>query len=192
MTLNAAKIYGPKGIGLLYKKTGVMLEPLIHGGGQEQGFRSGTQDTAAIVGFAVALRLAEQQREAETKRLAALRDSFIASLKSAVNGLRLNGDPSRRLPNNVNVSIDGVDGEALVVYLDQHGIAASTGAACVAHRSEPSHVLLAMGVSAEQAKESIRFTFGRSTTRDGLEKVVAVLPSLIDKLRVEETLNADR
>lgn len=183
LTLGGSKMYGPKGAGILYVRHGTILEPLMYGGGQERGRRSGTENVAAAVGFARALELASSHRAGETQRAAALRDGLITRLLAAIPGAVLNGDPKRRLPNNVNLTIPGADGEAMVLYLDQAGIQASTGSACTIGSLDPSHVLLAIGRTIPEANTSLRLTLGRSTTAEAVDRVVAVLPPIVARLR---------
>jgi len=183
LTLGGSKMYGPKGSGVLYVRHGTVLEPLLYGGGQERGRRSGTENVAAAVGFAAALELAATRRAEETRRLATLRDDLIARLLAAIPDTILNGDPRRRLPGNINLTIPGADGEAMVLYLDQAGIQASTGSACTIGRLDPSHVLLAMGRSAAEANCSLRLTLGRATNPEAVDQVVGALPPIVARLR---------
>ena len=183
LSLNGSKIYGPKGTGVLYVRHGTPLEPLMYGGGQERGRRSGTENVAGIVGLARALELAARDREAESRRLAALRDDLTRRLLEALPGSVLNGDPKRRLPNNVNLTIPGAEGEGLVLYLDNAGIMASTGSACTTGSLDPSHVLLAIGRTPAEANSSLRLTLGRSTDQTAIDRVVNVLPGIVSRLR---------
>ncbi len=183
LTLNGSKIYGPKGVGALYVRQGTPLEPLLYGGGQERGRRSGTENVAGVVGLAAALQQAQLVREAERRRLTALRDAVLHSLLAAVPGARLNGDAKRRLPNNLNLTIPGAAGEALVLYLDQAGFQASTGSACSTGDLDPSHVLLALGRTPGEANSSLRLTLGRATTAADLDRLVAELPPIVARLR---------
>lgn len=177
MSLNSGKIYGPKGVGGLFVRRGVMLEPMNYGGGQERGLRSGTENVAGIVGFAKAFEIAAEESHYESSRLTVLRDYFIGRLLKEIPDTALNGHPTMRVPNNINVSIRGIDGEALVIYLDAQGIAASTGSACSSAALEPSHVIGALGRTAD-AKNSLRFTLGRATTRKDIDAVMNILPSI--------------
>jgi cysteine desulfurase len=183
LTVNAGKIYGPKGVGLLYIKRGTKVQPLIFGGDQEHGLRAGTENVAAIVGFAKAMEIAEQRREADAKTLTAFRNELIAGLTAAIPNSRLNGDAEQRLPNNVNLTIAGIDGESLLMYLDQEGIEASLGSACTAGSLDPSHVLLAIGHSKDDARRSLRLTLGRDTTREDVDALLVALPPIVKKLR---------
>jgi cysteine desulfurase len=182
LSWSAAKIYGPKGIAALYKKRGVHLEPQLLGGGQEFGLRSGTQSVALIAGFAKAMDLAKQARVAEERRLCALRDQLWEGLCRAWPGLQLNGHERRRLANMLNISVEGIDAEALVFFLDQEGLAVSTGAACSTSKSEPSHVLLAMGADLGRAKGSLRFSLGKGTTEQQIARVVEIFPQALQRL----------
>lgn len=183
MSLNGGKIYGPKGSGCLFIRSGVRLKPVFHGGGQEKNLRSGTENIPLIAGFAEALELADAGREAEAARQASLRDYFIGRITAEIPKTVLNGDPEQRLPNNVNVSILDVEGEAVILYLDAKGIAVSTGSACTSATLDPSHVILALGKPYEYAHSSIRFTLGRATTEEELDYVMEVLPPIVSKLR---------
>ncbi|QQG42407.1 MAG: cysteine desulfurase [Candidatus Giovannonibacteria bacterium] len=189
MTVNGSKIYGPKGIGFLYRKMGVKIKPQIIGGGQEMRMRSGTEPVALIVGLAKALEIAQAERFAESARLTPLRDYFIAELQKRVPKVILNGHPTKRLPNNINVSILDIEGEALVLYLDAKGISFSTGSACTSESLEPSHVILALGKPYEFAHASMRFTMGRGTTKEEVDYVLSELPSAVEWLRKVSPLN---
>ncbi len=184
LTINGSKMYGPKGVGALYVRTGTNLSPLIYGGGQERGRRSGTENVAGIAGLAAAYDEAVGLRSAEGHRLAALRDELARRLSAAIPGMIINGHPTRRLPNNLNLTIPGAEGEALVLYLDNAGIMASTGSACSTGDLDPSHVLLAIGRSADEANSSLRFTLGRATTPEHIDYLVATLPQIIERVRM--------
>ena len=145
LTINGSKIYGPKGIGLLYVKDGVKLQPLLYGGEQERKLRPGTENVPAIVGLAEALKIADKDREKESARLVKLRDYFLNRLLGEIPKTVLNGHPAQRLPNNINVSILDAEGESIVLYLDEAGVACSTGSACTSENLEPSHVIMAIG-----------------------------------------------
>lgn len=190
MTLNGSKIYGPKGVGLLYLRRGVKLEALILGGGQERNLRSGTENVPGIVGLATALSLAQAEKEEENARLIALRDRLIEGFLK-IPKTRLNGHPTKRLPNNVNVSFIDIEGEAAVLYLDAEGIYASTGSACASTSLDPSHVILATGLSYEGAHGSMRFTLGKHTTVEDIEKVLEVMPGIVERLRYMSPVNLD-
>lgn len=190
MTVNGSKIYGPKGVGLLYLRRGVKLEPLVVGGGQERNLRSGTENVPGIVGLAAALSFAQSEKDAENARLTVLRDRLIDGFL-AIPKTRLNGHRTARLPNNVNVSFIDIEGEAAVLYLDAEGIFASTGSACASASLDPSHVILATGLSYEGAHGSMRFTLGKATTADDIERVIAVMPGIVEKLRHMSPVNLD-
>ncbi len=183
MTLNGSKVYGPKGVGILYSKLGIRIEPFVYGGGQEKNVRSGTENLPAILGFAKALELAEEKKEAETKRLWKLNEKLTEGIINNISKTFLNGHPKKRLPNNVNVTILDIEGEALILHLDSEGIYTSTGSACTSGSLDPSHVILATGLPYEAAHGSLRFTMGRETTEKDLDKVIEVLPKIVEKLR---------
>jgi cysteine desulfurase len=183
LTISGSKIYGPKGTGCLYVRHGVAMEPLQYGGGQERGRRSGTENVAGIVGLAVAFELCAKTREEESHRLTALRDDLARKLLAVIPDIMINGDMKRRLPNNLNLTIPGAEGEALVLYLDQAGLMASTGSACSTGDLDPSHVLLALGRTATEAGTSLRLTMGRSTTRDATDHLLDILPPIVTRLR---------
>ncbi len=187
LSLAAHKFYGPKGVGALYVRRGIPLLPQINGGGQERRRRAGTENVAEIVGMAAALRLAEEHRERYAAACAALRDRLVVGIRERIPDVSLNGHPTRRLPNNVNVAFDGVEGESVLLLLDQEGIAASSGSACTSGALEASHVLLALGVPHERAIGSVRFTLGRTTSAEEIDYVVDVLPPLIEQLRSVST-----
>jgi len=183
MTVNGSKIYGPKGIGFLYVRKGVKIQPILYGGEQERKMRPGTENVPAIVGLAKALELVQKDRIKESKRLVFLRDYFIKRLLNEIPKTFLNGHSSRRLPNNINVSILGVEGESVVLYLDEAGISCSTGSACTSQNLEPSHVIMALGKPYEYGHGSLRFTLGRRNTKKDVDYVLKVLPPIIKKLR---------
>lgn len=188
MTLNSSKIYGPKGVGLLFKRKGVALEALIVGGEQEMNIRAGTESVPLIVGFSKALSKAVASAPAESLRLSNLRDYAIERLLLELPHAVLNGHPEERLPNNIHLSIPDVEGESIVLMLDTHGIEASTGSACSAFDLKPSHVLLALGQTAELAHGSVRFSLGKYTTRDDIDELVEILPSIVRKLQAISAL----
>ncbi|MBI2062669.1 MAG: cysteine desulfurase [Candidatus Yanofskybacteria bacterium] len=181
LTLNGSKIYGPKGTGCLFIRRGTELVPQIVGGSQERGLRAGTENPALIAGFAKALELADKSKVGERKRLVKLRDYMIRQVLKTIPDSRLNGDPIKRLPNNINISFKNVDGEMLMLALDQKGIQVSTGSACTSTSTEPSHVLKALDLSNELAKGNIRITLGRQTTKKDIDSVLKILASLIQK-----------
>ncbi|HLD73031.1 MAG TPA: cysteine desulfurase NifS [Candidatus Nanoarchaeia archaeon] len=183
MTLNGSKIYGPKGVAILYKRAGVKMYPLMQGGGQEFGLRSGTENVPAMVGFAKALELAQKEKEAENKRLSNLRDYFIKEVLRKIPKTFLNGHSTKRLANNANISFLDVEGESILLYLDQKGIMVSTGSACSSEILEISHVLDAIGLKHDAAHGSIRFTLGKKTTKEELDYTVKELIPIIKSLR---------
>lgn len=183
MSLSAHKFYGPKGVGVLYVRRGTPFNPLIVGGGQERQRRSGTENVPGIVGAAVALDLADSERIEVGEAVIPLRDIFIEGILERIPGARLNGDRYRRLPNNVNFSFDGVEGEAVLLGLDFAGIYASTQSACSSASIEPSHVLVALGLDADLAVGSLRLTLGRESTEEEVQTTLDVLPGVISRLR---------
>ncbi len=183
LAMSAHKLCGPKGVGALYIRKGTKLIPFMHGGEQERRRRAGTENVPAIVGFGKAAEIAQGEIETEAKRLIHLRDKLIKGLVEQIEHIRLNGHPTKRLPNNVNVSIEFVEGESMLLNLDLEGIAASTGSACSSSSLEPSYVLLAMGLSHELAHGSLRFSLGRETTEEDIARVLEVLPRISTKLR---------
>lgn len=183
LTLAAHKFYGPKGVGLLYVRQGTPLLPQINGGGQERQRRAGTENVAGIVGLAAALRLAEARRDWSVEHCMRLRDRLIDGLLESIPAAWLNGDRARRLPNNANVAFADADGESILLLLDQQGICASSGSACTSGALDPSHVLLALGQTPAQASSAIRFSVGKDTTAAHIERVLALLPGIIARLR---------
>lgn len=183
LSASAHKLYGPKGVGLLYLRQGVKIEPLLHGGGHEGGRRSSTENVPGIVGFAKAVALAQQELNKEYKRLSELRDKLIKEILEKIKDVSLNGDRHLRLPNNVNISVKGIEGEAALLYLDKRGIACSTGSACSSHSLKPSHVLLAIGKTPEEAHSSLRFTLGRFTKESEIKFLLKSLIEIIAYLR---------
>jgi len=179
ISINGGKIYGPKQSGALYIKAGTMLEPLVYGGGQERGLRSGTENVAGAIGLATALDIVQSGRHEEVKRLQTLQQQFIAMLQKAIPNAVVNGSLKHRLPNNVHVTLPGQDNERLLFALDEAGILAAAGSACSASDEEPSHVLKAMGISEADAQASLRFTMGKETTAQQVKKTAATLSSLV-------------
>lgn len=182
LSVSAHKIYGPKGVGLLYRRKGVSLEPLIHGGGHEQGIRSGTENVPGIVGLGKATELVFNEMEEETTRQKALRDRIIQEVLEIPDTV-LNGPRENRLSNNANFSFQGIEGESIVMKLDNLGVAASTGSACSSPSLEPSHVLLAIGLPLSLAHGSLRLTLGRDTTEKDVDHLLEALPEVIEELR---------
>ena len=188
LVISGHKFYGPKGVGALYVRKGTRLASLTQGGEQEKRRRAGTENVPAIAGLGKAAELAGQQISKEAEQLTHLRDKLIRGLPERIDHTRLNGHPTRRLPNNVNVSVDFVEGESMLLNLDLEGICASTGSACTSSNVEPSHVLLALGIPPEQAHCSLRFTLGRGNTEEDVERVLDVLPRVVAKLRAMSPL----
>lgn len=188
MTLNGSKIYGPKGVGILYKKKGIELEPLLHGGGQEFGLRSGTQNIPGIIGFAHALEL--EQDKKENQRLIKLRDYLIDELLKIPKTF-LNGSKDKRLSNNVNISFLDIEGESILLHLNEKGIYVSTGSACSSEKLEISHVLDAIGLDHDYAHGSIRFSLGRHTKKEDLDYLIKELKVIVDSLRKISPLNLE-
>ncbi len=179
ITINGGKIYGPKQSGVLYVKAGLVLLPLVEGGGQEQGLRSGTENVAASIGLAKALDIAQQSRSVETKRLQSLQVEFIAALQKTLPQTIINGSLKKRLPNNIHLTIPGQDNERLILMLESHGILAAAGSACSAASGQPSHVLRAIGLSDADAQASLRFTMGRVTTGADMSRTIAALSAIV-------------
>lgn len=188
LSASAHKLYGPKGVGLLYIRKGVQMTPLLHGGGQEKRLRASTQNTPGIAGFSRAVELAASEMEKEAGRQSRLRDKLIAALLEAVPESTLNGHPKLRLPNNVNLSFACVEGEAALLNLDMEGIAVATGSACTSTSLEPSHVLTACGMTHELSHGSLRLSLGRTTTEEEIDRVIKALPPIIAKLRAMSPL----
>lgn len=182
-SFSAHKIYGPKGVAALYLKRGTPFEPLLAGGGQESKKRSGTQNTAGIAGFVRALEIMEEERETENPRLQALRDRVIDGVLAMPNSLLNGGRDVPRLPHIANLVLKGVEGESMLLQLDNRGIAVSTGSACSSGSLEPSHVLLSIGCPAEIAHGSLRISVGRYTTPEDVEYFLEVLPPIVERLR---------
>lgn len=189
LSMAAHKFYGPKGVGALYVKKGIRLENLIHGGGQERSRRAGTENVASIVGMGKAASLASEEMEFDSLEICKLRDRLIDGVMSIIPHTRLNGPVGdRRLPNNANFSFVGIEGETLLLDLDDAGIAASTGSACASASLDPSHVLMAIGLSHEMAHGSVRLTLGRSSSDDDVSRVLEVLPSIVERRRAMSPL----
>ncbi len=183
LSSSAHKLYGPKGSGFLYIRKGTRIESLLHGGEQERKRRASTQNVPGIVGFGKAVEIASREMENEVEKLTALRDRFIGGIRERIESARLNGDPVRRLPNNVSVCFEGAAGDALVLSLDMQGIACSAGSACTSATVEPSHVLAAIGLERMLAHGSLRFSLGKPTTDEEIDRVLGVLPEIVNKLR---------
>jgi cysteine desulfurase len=183
LSLSAHKFYGPKGVGALYVRKGVKIDPFLHGGHQEWGLRAATENVAGIVGLGKALELRQMEMEEEARRLTALRERLYNGIISRIDHVYLNGHPTRRLPGTLSVSFDYIEGEAIILGLDLEGVAVSSGSACTSASLEPSHVLLAMGVHPATAQGSIRFSLGRGSTEEDVDYVLEVLPPIVRRLR---------
>ena len=188
LSLSAHKFHGPKGIGALYARSGIPMTRLIEGGDQEQGRRAGTENVPAIMGMAAALEEACAHMAENAQKVSILRDQLIAGLSQIPDAV-LNGDPENRLPGNVNFSFEGIEGESLVLLLDQHGICASTGSACTAQSLSPSHVLLAIGRSHEAATGALRLSLSEDNTQADVDEVLRIVPGLVRELRGKRVRN---
>ena len=188
LSLAAHKLYGPKGVGVLYVRRGTRIEPFIHGGAQEKGRRAGTENVAGIVGLAKAVELAMAELDSERERITILRDKLIKGLFDRIDLIQVNGHPAKRLPHNVNVSIDYVEGESMLLNLDLEDICGSTGSACSSTSAEPSHVLRAMRVDPARAHCSLRFSLGKWTTEAEVDRVLTVMPDVVTRLRAMSPL----
>lgn len=191
LSASGHKLYGPKGIGMLYIKKGIKIKPLIHGGAQERNRRAGTENVPGIVGFGEAARLAGEELEAEGKRLTALRDKLIKGILSTIPHSRLNGHPDNRLPGNVNISFEFIEGESMLLLLDMKGVCASSGSACTSGSLDPSHVLLAIGLPHEKAHGSLRLSLGHFNTEDEVDYLLKELPPIVSRLREMSPLYED-
>jgi cysteine desulfurase len=192
LSASAHKLYGPKGMGLLYIRKGTRITPLVHGGDQESGRRASTQNVPGIVGFGKAVELAAATLHEEEVRLTSLRDRFIQGIFERLDGIRLNGHPARRLPNNINLSVESIEGEGMILSLDMMGIACSTGSACSSSSLEPSHCLLAIGLPHELSHGSLRFSLGMYTKEGDIDAVLEALPQVVGRLRAMSPLYAGK
>lgn len=183
LSASAHKFYGPKGVGFLYLRKRTRITPLLHGGAQERRRRAGTLNVPGIVGMAKALELARERMQEDAVREATLRDRLWEGLRRSIEAIYLNGDPIRRLPNNLNVRLDGIEGESMILMLDMEGICVSSGSACTSGSLDPSHVLLALGIPPENAHGSLRVTLGRSTTEEDIDFFLEVFPPIVARLR---------
>jgi len=183
LTLSSNDIYGPRGLGALYVRTGIMLTPIIIGGGQERGLRSGTEDVASIVGMAKAAEIAQELMEHESKRLTELRNYLIENVLTKIPKSYLNGHPKNRLPHNAHFRFDYIEGESLLLSLKDEGIAIATGSACTSKTLEPSHTLISIGLLHKEAHGSLVVSLGRWTTRDDIDRLIEVLPGIVKRLR---------
>src|SRR6202040_2126151 len=183
LSISAHKIYGPKGVGALYVRTGTPLAPQFHGGHHERDRRPGTENVPGIVGLGKAANLARANLATEPQRIAAFRDRLERAILDAISSVRVNGDATRRVPNTTNLSFAAAGGEAMLIALDLVGVACSTGAACSSGAVEPSYVLLAVGLSPDEARSSLRFSLGRQTTSEEVDFAIAAIPKVVDRLR---------
>ena len=188
LSLSGHKFYGPKGTGVLFVRRGTPFLPLLLGGGQERERRSGTENIAGIVGLALALELADSGRQEASAHCTALRDRIVREVSDAIPDTLINGHPTSRLPNNINFSFEGVEGESILLGLDMAGVAASSGSACSSGSLEPSHVLLALGQTADLARSSLRITLGKENTDEEVDYMLGVLVDLVRRLRQLPTL----
>ncbi|KAF5078376.1 Cysteine desulfurase IscS [anaerobic digester metagenome] len=183
LSISSHKLYGPKGIGALYIKKGVRLEPIIHGGGHERGLRPGTENVPGIVGFGKACQLSEENLEEESARLTRLRNKLVDAVLEENEKAYLNGDREKRLPGNANFRFTGIEGESLILHLDSKGIAASTGSACSSTKLEPSQVLMAIGLEEVEAHGSLRISMGRENTEEDVEHAIVAIKEVVSTLR---------
>lgn len=183
LSLSSNDLYGPKGVGALYIKAGTKIQPIIQGGGQERGLRSGTENIPGIVGMGKAAEIAQKEMESEGKRLTALRDKLIKGVLDKIEYSFLNGHPTERLPNNANLRFSYIEGESLILGLDMYGVQVSSGSACTSKTLEPSHVLLAIGLAHEEAHGSLVFTLGKQNLEEDVDYVLEVLPDVVKRLR---------
>ena len=183
LSLSSNDMYGPRGVGALYVRTGAGVQPVVYGGGQERGLRSGTENLPGIVGMGKAAEIAKAEMKIEAARLTNLRDKLIKGILDSIPESYLNGHPTERLPNNVNVRFSYIEGESLILSLDMEGVACSSGSACTSKTLEPSHVLLAIGLKHEEAHGSLLFTLGKQNTEDDVKYVLDLLPGIVKRLR---------
>ena len=183
LSLSAHKIYGPKGVGVLYVKKGTKIDKLIDGGAQEKDMRAGTSNVCGAVGLGVAIEDATRDLEENNRKLKSIKKYFLKKVSEKIHNISLNGHPTQRLNNNVNLSFEGVEGEAVLMLLDRSGVSVSTGSACASGSLEPSHVLTAMGFEPEIAQSSIRFSFGKDTTEEEIDYLVNELYKAVKKIR---------
>jgi cysteine desulfurase len=188
LSLSAHKFYGPKGVGALFIKKGVKIDNLIHGGAQERKRRAGTENTAGIVGLGKAIALATADIDGHNERIRLMRDRLLQGILAGIPGVHLNGHPKKRLPGNINVSFEFIEGESILLWLDDEGICASTGSACTSGSLEPSHVLLATGLPVEISHGSLRLTLGDINTEQDVDFVLGVLPKVVSRLRAMSPL----
>src|SRR5271157_2289644 len=188
LTVSSNDMYGPKGVGALYVKDGIRIEPLLHGGGQEKGLRSGAENIPSIVAFGKAAEIARQEMQIHLEKLTKLRDKLIEGLLKPLPYTFLNGHPTNRLPDNVSVRYSFIEGESMLLSLEINGVSVSSGSACASKTLEPSHVLLATGLKHEEAHGSIMFSLGRDNSLDDVEYVIGLMPGIVNRLRTMSPL----
>ena len=188
LTISSNDMYGPKGVGALYVKDGIRIEPLVHGGGQEKGLRSGTENIPSIAAFGKAAEIAKQEMQGDIEHLTKLRDRLIEGLLKPLPYTFLNGHPTNRLPDNVSVRYSFIEGESMLLSLEMNGVSVSSGSACASKTLEPSHVLLATGLKHEEAHGSIMFSLGRENILEDVEYVIGLMPSIVNRLRAMSPL----
>ena len=188
LSMSSNDMYGPKGVGALYIKKGTRIQPVVQGGGQERGLRSGTENTPGIIGMGKAAEIAQEEMEAEGRRLIQLRNKLVKGVLDKIERSYLNGHPTRRLPNNANLRFSYIEGESLILGLDMLGIQVSSGSACTSKTLEPSHVLLATGLAHEEAHGSLVFTMGKQNSEEDMNYVLEVLPGVVKRLRAMSPL----
>lgn len=191
LAISAHKLYGPKGIGAMYVRKGARTERFMRGGGQENNRRAGTHNVPGIVALGKAAELAKRRMAEETAKTLALREALIAGIPARIKDVKLNGDPVKRLPNNVNFSFTGIEGESIILLMDMNGICVSSGSACTSGSLDPSHVLMALGMKHEQAHGSLRMTLGKDNTMEQIEKVLDTLPGIVQRLREMSPIYAE-
>jgi cysteine desulfurase len=183
LTISSNDMYGPKGVGALYVKDGVRIEPLLHGGGQEKGIRSGTENIPSIVAFGKAAEIAKKEMQIHFDKLTKLRDKLVEGLLKPLPYTFLNGHPTNRVPDNVSVRYSFIEGESILLSLEIKGVSVSSGSACASKTLEPSHVLLATGLKHEEAHGSIMFSLGRENSMEDVEYVIGLMPGIVNRLR---------
>jgi len=188
LSISSNDMYGPKGVGALYIREGTGIVPVIFGGGQEKGLRSGSENIPGIVGMGKAAEIAKNEMYSESRRMVELRDRLINNIIRDISHSYLNGHSTERLPNNVNIRFSYIEGESLILSLDMEGVAVSSGSACTSKTLEPSHVLLAIGLKHEEAHGSLLFSLARQTSKEDVDYVSGILPSIVKRLRAMSPL----
>ncbi len=188
LSISSNDMYGPKGVGALYMKSGTRIQPVMQGGGQERGLRSGTENIPGLVGMGKAAEIAQKEMGSEGRRLIQMRDRLITGVLSTIERSHLNGHPTKRLPNNANLRFSYIEGESLILDLDIQGIQVSSGSACTSKTLEPSHVLLAIGLAHEEAHGSLVFTMGKQNSEEDVGYILEVLPNVVNRLRAMSPL----